>query len=130
MELRQLRYFVKAAETLNFSEAAKALYITQSTLSQQIRQLEAELGIALFERNSHSVILTEAGEQLLYQAIDAITAADVCVTKINDLKQLQTGTLNIGVTYSFSPILTEPLIMFMKQYPNVKLNIYYNVSSI
>lgn len=125
MELRQLRYFVKAAETLNFSEAAKALYITQSTLSQQIRQLEAELGIALFERNSHSVILTEAGEQLLYQAIDAITAADVCVTKINDLKQLQTGTLNIGVTYSFSPILTEPLIMFMKQYPNVKLNIYY-----
>lgn len=125
MELRQLRYFVKAAETLNFSEAAKAMYVTQSTLSQQIRQLEAELGIALFERNSHSVMLTEAGEHLLYQASDAITAADICVTKINDLKQLQTGTLNIGVTYSFSPILTEPLIMFMKQYPNVKLNIYY-----
>lgn len=125
MELRQLRYFVKAAETLNFSEAAKALYITQSTLSQQIRQLENEMGIALFDRNSHSVMLTEAGEHLLSQAIDAITAADTCVTKINDLKQLQTGTLNIGVTYSFSPILTEPLIMFMKQYPKVKLNIYY-----
>lgn len=125
MELRQLRYFVKTAETLNFSEAAKSLYVTQSTLSQQIRQLEAELGIALFERNSHSVMLTEAGEHLLAQAIDAITSADTCVTKINDLKQMQTGTLNIGVTYSFSPILTEPLITFMKHYPNVKLNIYY-----
>lgn len=125
MELRQLRYFVKAAETLNFSEAAKSLFITQSTLSQQIRQLEAEMGIALFDRNSHSVTLTEAGEHLLSQAITAINAADTCTTKINDLKQLQTGTLNIGVTYSFSPILTEPLIMFMKHYPGVKLNIYY-----
>ena len=58
MELRQLKYFVKAAETLNFSEAAKALYVTQSTLSQQVRQLEDEIGIQLFERSSHNVILT------------------------------------------------------------------------
>ena len=47
-ELRQLKYFVKAAETLNFSEASRALFITQSTLSQQIKQLEQELGSALF----------------------------------------------------------------------------------
>ncbi len=65
MELRQLRYFVKAAETLNFSEAAKGLYITQSTLSQQIRQLETELDVQLFQRNSHEVTLTEAGAELL-----------------------------------------------------------------
>ena len=66
MELRQLRYFVKAAETLNFSEAAKGLYITQSTLSQQIRQLETELDVQLFQRNSHEVTLTEAGAELCH----------------------------------------------------------------
>ena len=75
MELRQLRYFVKAAETLNFSEAAKGLYITQSTLSQQIRQLETELDVQLFQRNSHEVTLTEAGAELLPYAKETLNAA-------------------------------------------------------
>ncbi len=125
MELRQLRYFAKVAETLNFSEAAKVLCITQSTLSQQIRQLETEMGVALFERTSHAVALTEAGEHLLPQAITTIDEADTCMEKILDLRRLLTGTLNIGVTYSFSPMITDPLISFMKLYPHVKLNIYY-----
>ena len=61
MELRQLKYFVAVARTLNFTEAARQLYITQGTLSQQLRQLEYELGTTLFERSSHNVSLTEAG---------------------------------------------------------------------
>ena len=125
MELRQLRYFVKAAETLNFSEAAKGLYITQSTLSQQIRQLETELDVQLFQRNSHEVTLTEAGAELLPYAKETLYAADTCKEHIRDLQQLLTGTLNIGVTYSFSPILTETVLAFMKLYPEVKLNIFY-----
>lgn len=125
MELRQLKYFVKAAETLNFSEAAKALFITQSTLSQQIRQLEAELDAQLFQRNSHAVALTESGEALLPHALEALRAADTCFDRIHDLKRLLSGTLNIGVTFTFSPILTETVLTFMKRYPNVKLNIYY-----
>lgn len=60
MELRQLKYFVKVAETLNFSEASRTLFITQSTLSQQIKQLEQEIGSPLFQRDSHRVCLTEA----------------------------------------------------------------------
>ena len=86
MELRQLRYFLKAAETLNFSEASKELFITQSTLSQQIRQLERELGVSLFQRNSHEVLLTENGEHLLPYARKTIIDADTCVESMNDLK--------------------------------------------
>lgn len=125
MEIRQLKYFVKVAETLNFSEAAKALYITQSTLSQQIRQLEQEMNAQLFQRNSHSVSLTEAGEELLPYAMRTLHAAETCFDRIHDLQQLLTGTLNIGVTFTFSPILTETLLTFMKRFPHVKLNICY-----
>ena len=125
MELRQLKYFVKTAELLNFSEAARNLYITQSTLSQQIKQLEAELGTQLFERNTHGVVLTESGEELLPYARKTLHTADSCVEHIRDIKNVVTGSLNIGVTYTFSPILTETLLSFMKLYPNVKLNIFY-----
>ncbi len=129
MELRQLKYFVKVAETLNFSEASRALFITQSTLSQQIKQLEQEIGSQLFQRDSHAVSLTEAGQELLPYARRTIHDAQVCLDRMTDLKELLTGTLNIGVTYSFSPILTETLISFMKVYPKVKLNIYYKPMS-
>ncbi len=125
MEFRQLKYFVKVAETLNFSDAAKALCITQSTLSQQIKQLEQELNAQLFQRNSHSTCLTEVGEELLPCALKTIHAADLSTDRIHDLQQLLTGTLNIGVTFTFSPILTETLQVFMKRYPKVRLNIYY-----
>lgn len=125
MELRQLRYFAKAAETLNFSDAAKALNIAQSSLSQQIKQLEDELNVKLFLRNSHTIRLTEAGEVMLPFALRTIHDAENCADRINDLQKLLTGTLNIGITYSFSPILTETVISFMKMYPNIKLNIIY-----
>ena len=125
MELRHLKYFVKVAETFNFSEAAKALFITQSTLSQQIRQLEQEVGAQLFERNNHNVRLTEAGEELLPYARQTLKASQACFDRIQDLQHLLTGTLNIGVTFSFSPILTEALFTFIKLYPKVKINIFY-----
>jgi LysR family cyn operon transcriptional activator len=65
MELRQLRYFLKAKELLNFTEAANALNISQSTLSQQIKQLEDELQISLFNRIGKRITLTEAGERVI-----------------------------------------------------------------
>jgi len=125
MELRQLRYFTKAAETLNFSDAAKCLNIAQSSLSQQVKQLEDELGTQLFIRSSHSVRLTEAGEMMLPFALRTLHEAESCVDRIHDLQKLLTGTLNIGVTHSFSPILTESVISFMKMYRTIKLNIVY-----
>ncbi|MGM9785542.1 MAG: LysR substrate-binding domain-containing protein [Candidatus Cryptobacteroides sp.] len=125
MELRQLKYFVKTAQTLNFSEAARLLYVTQSTLSQQVRQLEIELGTTLFTRDSHSVQLTESGEQLLPLAQRTLQDAAACQDRIKDLQQMLSGSLNIGITYTFAPLLTETLMEFMKIHPGVKLNIYY-----
>ena len=114
MELRQLKYFIRVAECLNFSEAAKESCISQSTLSQQIKQLEQELGSELFLRNSRTVSLTEAGMELLPYARTTIKDADACIERIRDLKDILTGTMNIGVTYSFSPILTETIFSFIR----------------
>lgn len=125
MELRQLKYFVKSAEYLNFSEAAKHLYITQSTLSQQIKQLEFELGFSLFIRNSRHISLTEAGEEFLPFAKRTIQDAEDAVQRLNDLQHVKTGTLRVGVTYSLSTVLTEGLIAFMRSYPGIKLEICY-----
>ncbi len=129
MELRQLKYFIRVAACLNFSEAAKESCISQSTLSQQIKQLEQELGSELFLRNSRTVSLTEAGMELLPYARTTIKDADACIERIRDLKDILTGTMNIGVTYSFSPILTETIFSFIKKYPKVKLNIFYKPMS-
>lgn len=123
MELRQLHYFVKVAETLNFSEAARSLFVTQSTLSQQIKQLEEELGIALFSRDSHSVSLTENGERLFPLAQKTLLDAKDCINQIRDLQEMVSGELIIGATYSFGPILTETLRNFLDAYPGVKLQI-------
>ena len=129
MELRQIRYFLKVAELLNFSEASKALFITQSTLSQQIRQLENEFDTTLFERNSHEVSLTEAGQQFMRYARKVMIDVDDCTQKMDDLKNMLTGELNIGVTFTFSPLLTETVLEFMKLYPHVRLNVFYKTMS-
>ena len=86
MELRHLKYFVTVAKTLNFSEASRHLYVTQGTLSQQIQQLEGEIGAQLFDRTRHSVVLTEAGEELLPLAIKTIEDSEICGNRIRDLK--------------------------------------------
>ena len=125
MELRQLRYFVAAANTLSFSEAAQKVNITQSTLSQQIKQLEEELGSPLFFRNNHSVRLTEEGVRILPIAVSTIASADSCTDMIQNIRHLHTGQLIIGVTYSFSPMLTETVLEFSRKYPGVKLRIIY-----
>ena len=125
MELRQLKYFVTVAKTLNFSEAAKALFITQGTLSQQIKQLEDELGSELFVRSSHKVSLTEAGEEMLPLAQNTIEESSKCFQRISDLRKGVSGTLNIGLTTSFRDILNSALKLYLKEYPNVKLQIVY-----
>lgn len=128
MELRQLRYFDKAAELLNFTEAAHTLFISQSTLSQQIKQLEDELGVLLFDRVGKHIVLTEAGASFLPYARKTIYDSENGKQIISDLQGLQTGTLNIGVTYSLSSLLTKALILFSKQYPQIHVEIIFATS--
>lgn len=128
MELRQLRFFLRASDTLNFSEAAKQLYITQSALSQAIKQLEDEIGVPVFNRNSHEVYLTEAGKELVTYAREAIRTADNCTARMNDLAQMKCGSLRIGVTHSFSLMTTEVLTEFMQLYPGIKVEVIYKTT--
>ncbi len=125
MELRQLRYFVEAAKTLNFTESSRNLFITQSTLSQQIKQLETELGIPLFDRIGKKVLLTEAGESFLPYAKKTLQEAEFGKQKIIDLQNIKSGNLRIGVTYSLSPLLTESLLYFTKAFPAITIEIVY-----
>ena len=127
--MERLEYFVKVAENLSFSKASKLLSISQSTLSQQIHLLEKEFDAKLFLRTTHSVALTEEGKALLPYARNTLMAANHCYDRVQDVKKLLVGELNIGATYSFSPILMETLISFTRQYPKIKLNIIYKPMS-
>lgn len=123
MELRQLKMFVHAAKTLSFSEAARKSCVTQSTLSLNIKQLEDELDITLFDRNNHGVFLTEAGQEMLEYAKKTIRAAEECQQHVSDIKQAKSGTLSIGVTNTFIPMVTQVLSEFSKLYPGIYINL-------
>jgi DNA-binding transcriptional LysR family regulator len=110
MELRQLRYAVALGETLHFGRAAQRLYITQSALSQQIARLERELGTPLFDRSSHHVRLTPAGEVLVQRARELLADVDRVHADVLGAAAGQTGTLCVGVFAEAAAELT-PLIL-------------------
>jgi LysR family cyn operon transcriptional activator len=128
MELRQLRYFLKAGEWLNFTEAAKVIPISQSTLSQQIKQLEDELGVLLFERIGKRVALTEAGQHFMSYARRTVASAEDGRQSLKDLAAGQTGHLAIGVTYGLRSLLTPALIQFASAYPGVQVQVAFGSS--
>ncbi|MBT1697105.1 LysR family transcriptional regulator [Fulvivirgaceae bacterium PWU4] len=128
MELRQLKYFIKAKELLNFTEAAKILNISQSTLSQQIKQLEDELDVLLFNRIGKRIILTEAGEMFSEYAQQSINRANEGLLLLKDLNDLNTGKITIGVIYSMRIPFAKALIQFAKQYPGVKVQVVFGTT--
>ncbi len=128
MELRQLKYFIKAAELQNFTNAAEALFITQSTLSQQIKQLEDELGLPLFNRIAKRVRLTEAGGTFLPYAMKTVKDAEDGRDLLRDQMGLKTGTLTIGVTYGLTELLARAIADFSTQYPEIKLTVNFGTT--
>lgn len=128
MEVRQLGYFIKAAEMLHFTEAAAASFVTQSTLSQQIKQLEDELGMLLFDRIGKHVRLTEAGHIFLIHARQIILDIKKSKQAIFELANMVNGELRIGVTYAFSSMLLPALTPFSEKYPGIMIHVEYGTA--
>ena len=125
MELRQLKYFVRAAERSNFTQAADELYITQSTLSHQIKELENSLNTLLFDRIGKRVKLTEAGEIMLHYARKTIRQAEEGQQALLDLNNKKTGRLIIGATYGLTELLIQSLTQFSEQFPDIEIQIIF-----
>ncbi len=128
MELRQLKYFLKAKDLLNFTEAAKALNISQSTLSQQIKQLEEELNVPLFNRIGKRIVLTEAGAMFSEYALQSLNKANEGLVLLKDLNNVNTGKICIGVIYSMRIPFAKALIQFSRQYPNIKVQVVFGTT--
>ena len=113
MELRHLRYFVAVAEERHFGRAAARLHMAQPPLSQQIRQLEGELGLALLTRTTRRVDLTPAGVAYLERAKEILTAVDTAAEEAANIAAGRTGRLMVGcvgsATYSLLPDLARTL---------------------
>ncbi|MBR1575887.1 MAG: LysR family transcriptional regulator [Bacteroidales bacterium] len=125
MELRQLSYFIAAAQTENFSKAAAKCFVVQSTLSQQVKQLEDELEVQLFDRIGKRVTLTEAGKAFLPFAIQTVELSEQGKQEIKDLQGLKKGSLRVGVSYGLSSALTRALQKFCPRFPEVCLDIRF-----
>lgn len=124
MELRHLRYFVALAECLSFTRAAERVHVTQSTLSHQIRQLEDQLGHALFDRIGKRVVLTEAGETFLGYAAKALREVDQGLSDLRRSGEALSGEVRIGATGSFNiGFVPECLALFLERNPTVKVSV-------
>jgi LysR family cyn operon transcriptional activator len=124
MELRHLRYFVTLAECLSFTRAAERVHVTQSTLSHQIRQLEVEVGQALFDRIGKKVVTTEAGELFLGFATRALKEVDHGVAVLKPGGGGLTGQLRIGSTHTFNiGLIPECVALFLARHPTVQVRV-------
>lgn len=124
MELRQLRYFVAVAEELHFTRAAKRSYVTEPPLSQQIRRLEAELGVRLFNRTKRSVQLTDAGQAFLQEVRPVLAQADEAVRAAQRGSRGEVGRLVVGfVNSAIYDRLPVVLRSFRERFPSVELDL-------
>lgn len=124
MELRQLEYFVAVAEEANFTRAAERVQITQSGVSAQIKQLEHELGAALFDRSGRSIRLTAAGAAALEHARSALASAEAVRRAVDEVNGLVRGRLGVGmITACTVTPLFEALSAFHVRHPYVEITL-------
>src|SRR5688572_13880929 len=124
MTLQQLRYFLAAAENGSFSAAAEALLMAQPSLSDQIRRLEAELGVPLFARAGRRLELTEAGRMLRPHAERTLAAAEEAVESVKEVRTLTGGTASFGTFGSAHHYLLGALVQdFRRRYPDVRVRV-------
>lgn len=124
MLLRHLRYLSAVVEHGSFTRAAQALHVSQPALSQQIRQLEQELGVQLLDRTGKAIRATDAGATYLSHVHRAFREIDAAGRAARDVNDLSSGMLRLGFTPSFSGYLIAPLARrFREQYPGIFLEL-------
>ncbi|GCE28942.1 LysR family transcriptional regulator [Dictyobacter alpinus] len=122
MELRHLRYFVAVAEELNFRRAAERLSMAQPPLSQQIHDLEKDLGVQLFDRSNRTVQLTVAGRVFLTEAYDILARSERAVRRAQRANRGELGQLTLGYTsLTYNPLFPQILRLHRMRYPEVEL---------
>jgi len=129
MELRHLRYFVAVAEEQNITRAAARLHVSQPPLSRQIRDLEEELGVALFARSAKSVRLTEAGRVFLEEARAVLARAGEAAQTVKAIARGERGELHLGYAPSLTvELLPQALRAFQEASPGVRV-VLHDLSS-
>jgi len=124
MELRHLRYFDAVARCLNFRRAADLLNVSQPSLSVQIRQLEEEIGVRLFERDTHRVTLTPVGAQFLEDARRILRETDESIRAAQNRERSEAGRLAIGFVPSLAyGSLSGILSTYRRRFPDIRLHL-------
>lgn len=124
MDLRHIRYFVTVAKHLSFTKAAEALHIAQPPLSQQIQNLEKELGYDLFIRSNRSISLTQAGKDLLEDSVALLERMEQFEKKALLKQEGHSGTLHISLISSFvSKAFADMIRQFRKSVPDAKISL-------
>lgn len=124
MELRQLRYLVALAEERHFTRAAAREHIAQPAISQQIRRLEAEVGLTLVDRSTRHVVITEAGELLVARARRILAQLDAAHAEMEGLRGVQSGHVSVGAMHTMGPVdVSLALAVFHERHPGVELTV-------
>lgn len=121
MTLQQLEYILAIDEHRHFVRAAESCGITQSTLSSMLKKLEEELDLVIFDRNSHPVCPTEAGQEVLRQARIVLYHANQLKESILSERQKAQGNINIGITPTIAPCIIPALFRYVNQLPGVNI---------
>ncbi|WP_309119340.1 LysR family transcriptional regulator [Paenibacillus sp.] len=125
MEIKQLESFLTVCDTLHFTRAAERLNTSQPTLSYQIRLLEQDLGVPLFDRIGKRVVLTEAGRILRKYGVDMFSALHGARNAIRDLEEAESGTLAIGTLYGeMNEWVSRMLIPFCREHPGIDIRLH------
>ncbi|MGZ8423240.1 MAG: LysR substrate-binding domain-containing protein, partial [Nitrospira sp.] len=124
MEFRHLRYFLAVADALHFTKAAEGLPVSQPALSAQVKQLEQEVGVPLFDRVGRSVQLTRAGAIFREHARRALREMELAQLAIAEAEGLQRGTLTVGVVQTVNAYLIPEIVTrFSTLHPQVGLKL-------
>ena len=125
MELRHLRYFVAVGDALNFTNAAEKLHLAQPSLTRQIKDLEEEIGVRLFNRTKQRISLTEEGRSFLADAKRVLAHSVEIVESVQHLRDHEIVALNIGYAANLFPaLLPDTLVSFRRQFPTVSINLF------